>query len=216
LYGFLLPKWALFDDAGMLGAGRVGAHRIGGPTAAQWVALLAGKAFFVAWLLVVPLVFHPLSIVIPFCLLTTFVTGIGLAVTFQPAHCVEEAAFPPAPRDGRMDRDFAEHPLAATVDFARGNRALAWLLGGLTFQVEHHLFPRIGHLHHPAISTIVACTAAGHGVTYRATPTLRAAVRSHHRMLRRLGRPDRTGGDLGIPALLGPHPTPVPSAPRCA
>jgi linoleoyl-CoA desaturase len=109
---------------------------------------------------------------------------------FQLAHCVDAADFPEAPADGSVVRDdWAAHQVETTVDFAPGSAALTWFLGGLNFQVEHHLFPKVCHLHYPALSVIVAATAAKHGLRYRCHTTLLDALRSHFRHLERLGRP---------------------------
>lgn len=151
--------------------------------------LWAGKVTFVLWALVVPLLLHDVVSVLVCWLITSLTTGVTLSVTFQLAHCVEEAEFPPVAADGRLERDFAEHQLATTVDFAPGNPLVTWLAGGLNYQVEHHLFPKVCHLHYPAIAAIVAKTAAEHGVRHRVTPSLWAAIASHYRLLRRLGAP---------------------------
>jgi linoleoyl-CoA desaturase len=115
--------------------------------------------------------------------------GLILAVVFQLAHCLEEADFPSAPQgSSRMPVDWARHQVQTTVDFARGNRALTWYLGGLNYQIEHHLFPRICHLHYPAIAGIVETTCAEFGVPYHAHSGLGGALTSHWRWLRRMGR----------------------------
>jgi len=74
-----------------------------------------------------------------------------------------------------------------TVDFCPHNRVLTWALGGLNYQIEHHLFPRVPHTHYPRIAEIVARNCKLHGVRHTCQPTLRAALRSHHRHLRALG-----------------------------
>src|SRR6266545_4225058 len=106
------------------------------------------------------------------------------------AHAVPETEFQAA-RDGerRMPTGWAEHQVRATVDFARSNRLLGWYVGGLNFQVVHHLFPDICHVHYPALARIVEATCAEHGVPYRAHPTLLAAIAAHYRHLREMGRP---------------------------
>ena len=86
-----------------------------------------------------------------------------------------------------MSSDWAEHQVASTVDFARANVLLGWYLGGLNFQVEHHLFPRVCHLHYPALSRIVEATCSSHQVRYRCEPTLRSALAANWRWLRRMG-----------------------------
>jgi linoleoyl-CoA desaturase len=82
----------------------------------------------------------------------------------------------------------------ATVDFAPSNRLLGWYVGGLNFQIEHHLFPEVCHVHYPALAAIVEATCLAHGVPYRAEPTLPHAIAAHHRHLRALGRLERPEG----------------------
>ena len=88
------------------------------------------------------------------------------------------------------DRAWAEHQVRTTVSFARGSRVLAWLLGGLNFQIEHHLFPRICHVHYPGMSHVVEATCKEFGVEYAEHESIWAGVASHYRWLRRMGRPD--------------------------
>jgi fatty acid desaturase len=76
-----------------------------------------------------------------------------------------------------------------TVDFARENRLLGWYVGGLNFQIEHHLFPRVCHVHYPRIAPIVQAVCAEFGIRYTASKSFFGAVSSHGRWLRRMGRP---------------------------
>jgi linoleoyl-CoA desaturase len=92
-----------------------------------------------------------------------------------------------------MDSDWYTHQVETTVDFARDNRLLTWYLGGLNFQIEHHLFPKICHLHYPALSPIVEDVCRAHGVRHSSHPRMRDALRSHVRFLRRLGSGVATG-----------------------
>jgi linoleoyl-CoA desaturase len=87
-----------------------------------------------------------------------------------------------------MEKPWSVHQVEATVDYARENRLLSWWVGGLNFQIEHHLLPRICHIHYRALAPIVEQTCQDFGVRYRANPTFRAAVASHFRWLRRLGK----------------------------
>jgi linoleoyl-CoA desaturase len=75
------------------------------------------------------------------------------------------------------------------VDFARRSRVVAWLLGGLNFQIEHHLFPRISHINYPAISPIVEATCRDFGVRYTEHDSFGAGLASHFRWLRQMGQP---------------------------
>ena len=81
------------------------------------------------------------------------------------------------------------YQMRTTHNFARGNRLLSWYVGGLNYQIEHHLFPRVCHVHYRQLSPIVERLAAKHGVPYHSCPTLWQAIRSHYRVLKRLGDP---------------------------
>lgn len=136
---------------------------------------------------------HEWWVVVTFYMVTTIVVGVTLTVVFQLAHCVGEAEFPdPIPTAGgqRMEDAWAVHQVHTTVDFARNSRVLCWLLGGLNFQVVHHLFPRICHIHYPALSRIVESVCNDFGVRYSAHRSFVAGIASHFRWLRQLGRPE--------------------------
>ena len=148
---------------------------------------------FVTWAIAVPLLVYPWWVVLCGYLAHSMATSLVTATTFQLAHCVEEADFT-SPEELRSSRRaWAVHELETTVDFCQHNKVLTWLLGGLNFQIEHHLFPRVAHSHYPHIATIVRRRAERHGIRYTVQPSLRAALRSHQRHLRALGR-------IGIPA----------------
>jgi linoleoyl-CoA desaturase len=152
---------------------------------------LAGKVCFFAIAFGVPLLFHPVWVVACFYGAATVVLGLVLSVVFQLAHCVEEAEFPrPQPDTGRIENAWAIHQVETTVDFARRSRLATWLLGGLNFQIEHHLFPRICHVHYPALSKLVEQTCRELGVKYSEHESFWSGVASHFRWLRQMGMPD--------------------------
>ncbi|HMB96289.1 MAG TPA: fatty acid desaturase, partial [Tepidisphaeraceae bacterium] len=95
---------------------------------------------------------------------------------------------------GKMETDWAVHQVQTTVDFSRKNRILSWFLGGLNFQVEHHLFHKICHVHYPALSKLVESVCEECGVHYAANNTLLSALASHFRWLQKMGQPPLTGG----------------------
>ena len=190
LYGFLAIKWQAYDDFRDLAVGRVGGKRFPRPKRWDLAVLFGGKVIFFSLVLVVPLLMHPLWIVLLVGLTVSFIEGLTLSIVFQLAHCVEEAAFPlPRHDTDRMETAWAEHQVQATVDFGRRNRLLSWFTGGLNFQIEHHLFPRICHIHYPAIAPLVEETCREYGLPYVANETFLSAVGSHFRWLKRLGMP---------------------------
>ena len=117
-----------------------------------------------------------------------FVAGIILTVVFQLAHTVEGTTHPRPSENGTIENDWAIHQLNTTVNFSPGNRILSWYVGGLNYQIEHHLFPRVCHVHYPAIAPIVKATAAEFGISYMENETFGKALRSHIETLHRFGR----------------------------
>ncbi len=137
----------------------------------------------------IPLFFHSVwSVLIAFAI-ASFILAFVLAITFQLAHCVEEAEFSSIDKMVEAGKtEWARHQVETTVDFAPRSRLLAWYMGGLNFQIEHHLFSRVCHTHYPKIAPIVQEMCARHGITYQVHHTLTSAVMSHVRFLARLGR----------------------------
>jgi len=188
LYGFLPVKWHLYDDFHDVLAGRIGGHRFPRPRGWDLVTFIGGKVLFFSLAFGLPMLLHPWWCVLGLFGIASFVQGVTLSVVFQMAHCVEDAAFPqPRPDTGRIESSWAEHQVETTVDFAPRNRVLAWLVGGLNFQIEHHLFPQICHVHYPALAKLVEETCREFGLSYKAYKTFLAGVASHYRWLRRMG-----------------------------
>ena len=120
--------------------------------------------------------------------------GLTLALVFQLAHVVEHAEFEfvGAMDTKQIENEWAIHQVKTTANFAPRNRIISWFVGGLNYQVEHHLFPRVSHVHYPAISSIVRETCLRHNLPYNEYSTMTAAVASHFRMMRQLGKKPAT------------------------
>lgn len=118
------------------------------------------------------------------------VGGFTIAIVFQLAHLVEGLQFPEPDCQGNMQNNWAIHEMITTSNFATKNRLVTFLVGGLNFQIEHHLFPYISHIHYPEISKIVKNTAQEFQIPYNEIPTFWGAVKSHFRILKQLGRYD--------------------------
>jgi linoleoyl-CoA desaturase len=116
------------------------------------------------------------------------ISGLVLSTVFQLAHVVEGAEQPMPDAAGLVENDWVVHELLTTANFARENRFLNWCLGGLNFQIEHHLFPHICHVHYRNLSPIVERTALEYGLMYNLKPTFSNALVSHVRRLKALGR----------------------------
>jgi linoleoyl-CoA desaturase len=193
LYGFMAIKWHLIDDFVQISIGRIGNHKISRPKGTDLVVFIAGKVVFSSLAFVIPMLLHPWWAVLLVYAATAFVSGVVLSVVFQLAHCVGEADFPlPVSSAGvapHMETDWAVHQVQTTVNFARNSRILCWFLGGLNFQIEHHLFHKICHIHYPALSKVVEEVCQEFGVKYAEHKTLLLGVASHFRWLVEMGRP---------------------------
>lgn len=118
----------------------------------------------------------------------TFVTGLAISIVFQLAHVVEETHFAlPDKETKKIHEEWAIHQVGATANFATHNKLLFWLLGGLNFQIEHHLFPRISHVHYPVISRFVKEACAEYNIAYHEHSSMLKAFMSHLIFLRKLG-----------------------------
>ena len=115
------------------------------------------------------------------------IAGLTLASIFQPAHVVPSSTFPVPDPSGNIDADWAVSQLMNTANFAGKARMFSWYVGGLNYQIEHHLFPNICHVHYKNIAPIVKKTAKEYHVPYHEHKTFFAALRSHFSMLNKLG-----------------------------
>jgi linoleoyl-CoA desaturase len=190
LYCFTAVSIMVADVIGTISQS-VSGDRLGKrPTVGDYTVLALTKAAFVFAMVVVPLLLHPWWIVVLGISLTLSIAGLLLGVVFQLAHAVEQAEFRTA--DERPDMEWHEWQVRSTVDFCHGQgpvaRLVTWYTGGLNYQTEHHLFPRVPHTAYPLILPVVQQVCEDFEVPHRVQPTLRRALGSHYRHLRRLGR----------------------------
>lgn len=141
--------------------------------------------FFVLPLLVLPLAWWQTVL----CFFAMhFVAGFILAIIFQPAHVMPDTDFPLPDDQGNMENKWAIHQLLTTVNFAPRSKLFSWYVGGLNFQIEHHLFPNICHIHYKKISEIVRKTAEEFSLPYYTKPTFMSALVAHGSFLKQLGQ----------------------------
>ena len=191
LYSLLAIKWHFYDDFHDVIAGRIGSHQIARPRRSELAIFLGGKIFFFAWAFAIPLLFHPLHVVLLFYVIVAMPSGLMLALVFQIAHCVEESEFVAPPKgDEHVVDSWAAHQAQVTVNFSRRNPVWTWLVGGLNYHIEHHLFPLICHVNYPAISKIIEATCRDFGVRYSEHKSFAAGVASHYRWVRRMAMPN--------------------------
>lgn len=189
LYGLHLLKWQFIDDVVPLITGRLGALRFRRPRGYDLAHYLLGKTAFVVLAFVIPMSLHAPAAVLGLYLLIAYVNGMIFVYVVQLSHLVECTETPrPSQIGAQLDSDWAVHQVEASCDFSQQNRVLSWLLGGLNFQVEHHLFPKVCHVHYPALAPIVRDACREFDVPYNTHASVLAGLRSHHRFLRHLGQ----------------------------
>lgn len=183
-------NWIFWKDFDYFTRRQLGPYTDRKHPAGEIAQLIGFKAFFFLWSIVIPLAVLDLPLwqfAIGY-LTMHVVAGVILGVVFQLAHVVEITAHPVPDSCGHMEHTWPIHEMYTTANFATRNRLLTWYVGGLNFQVEHHLFPKTCSIHYPAICGIVREVAEKHGVPYYENPTFRAAIRSHLRTLKAHGR----------------------------
>jgi len=151
--------------------------------------IIAWKVVYYSYALVLPIIMVPLApwIVILAFLAMHFVTGVLISVVFQTAHVMPSTDFPLPDKNGLIANDWSIHQLATTSNFSPKSGFFSWLIGGLNYQIEHHLLPNVCHVHYRKLSTIVAQTAREYGIPYHTKKTFTAAIWDHVKMLRQLG-----------------------------
>lgn len=167
-------------------------------TKKHWTLLIASKLIYSFVFIALPiwLAPGPWYVALIGFLLMQFVCGLILALIFQPAHVIPDTNFPMPDTNGQLDETWAVHQLMTTANFAPKSKLFSWYVGGLNFQIEHHLFPNICHVHYKKISEIVKETAKDYHLPYYCNKTFFHALQAHGKMLKVLGRTD------DVPALV--------------
>lgn len=167
LYALITLRWATIGDF----ARHLKNHREKpSPTFWQGIFKLAGwKLFYHAihWILPVVLLGVSLGTAIISVLLLHLVASTLMGIVFQTAHVMPDSTFPTPDDSNQIDNHWAIHQMETTCNYALNSKIFSWFVGGLNYQIEHHLFPNISHFHYPQLSRIVRETAREHGVVYR-------------------------------------------------
>lgn len=189
LYGFLYFLWVSLKDMRKYVNKRIAPET---PkfkfSTAEHLIFWGSKIVHFFFFLALPLYLHGPWMLVPYAI-ALFVLGLTLSVVFQLAHIVEESTFvsPEWPTDEIVENEWAIHQLKTTSNFATRSKFLTFFLGGLNFQVEHHLFPRVSHVHYPALNKILKQTCEEQNIPYLEQPTFLSALRSHVRLLYKFG-----------------------------
>lgn len=188
-YSLLYIWWVVFTDYKKYFLGRIGPVPLKKMYISDHLSFWGFKLLHAFLFIALPIYVVGFSSWIIGFLIYAMFTGFVLSIVFQLAHTVEHTHFPQANEmTGKMDDEWAVHQLKTTANFATRNKLICWWVGGLNFQVEHHLFPRISHVHYPAISKIIKKACQDFNIPYIEYPKMRLAIVSHVSHLKNLSR----------------------------
>ena len=191
-YGLTSISWVFMKDYKKLFKTKILNYEYKKIPAIEISKIIGAKLLYYFFFLILPLILTDFTwwqVLIGFFIMH-FAEGITLAIVFQLAHVVENTDFPLPSDDGTIEENWAIHQLHTTANFARNSKLATFFFGGLNYQVEHHLFPRICHIHYKKISHIVQSTAKEFGIPYHDNKTMWDAIKSHYRILKQFGNPN--------------------------
>jgi linoleoyl-CoA desaturase len=187
-YSLLYLYWIFFTDYEKYFTKKVGNMPLKKLNTNDHITFWAFKILHAFLFIVIPIIFVGFKMWIIGFLIFGFFTGIVISLVFQLAHTVESTHFPkPDESTGKVQDEWAVHQIKTTANFATNNKIVSWFTGGLNFQVEHHLFPNISHIHYPKISKIVKDVCKEYNVTYNEYNNVVEAINSHVSHLRNMG-----------------------------
>ncbi len=191
-YGLMTISWSTIKDFGQLRLFKASGATLANNTTYRqlYMRMIFGKIFYYIIFMVIPLfvLTVPWYWVVLSFLAMHFICGVILGAIFQTAHVVTSSAYPLPDENGNIENSWAIHQLQTTSDYSPNNPIFSWLIGGLNYQVEHHLFPNISHIHYHKIAPIVREKAEKFGLPYHVHPSFYLAVGNHVKMLKNLGR----------------------------
>jgi len=194
LYAFSSMIWVLFQDFDKYFRGRIIETRLSRMRIADHLIFWTSKIAYLLFYVVLPIYVMGWQSWLLFFLSLHIALGLTLSIVFQLAHVVEETEFESVTGDEKqIENEWAIHQVKTTANFSPGRPIISWFVGGLNYQIEHHLFPRVSHIHYPALSKLVQKECAAFGLPYNALPTFGAAVASHFRFIRALGKKPANG-----------------------
>lgn len=191
IYGLMTITWMVVNDFARL----IRYHRNGmakkhkANITKEWIILILSKLVYLGYILIIPLAFTDLPWwqIVAGIFIMHYIAGFMLAIIFQPAHVIDGTEFPLPDDRNSLENNWAVHQIVTTTNFGNKSRWFSWYVGGLNFQIEHHLFPNICHVHYRKISPIVKETAFEFGLPYKSAETFFGALRGHARLLKQLG-----------------------------
>lgn len=188
LYGLTYLNWVFWGDFKKYFSKKIANTAMKEMNVKEHFIFWISKALYFTLFLFIPIYLMGFWQGIVGYFIVAFVCGIILGVVFQLAHLTEEATFPmPSGDSDQIENDWVQHQIATTVNFAPENKMLFWFTGGLNFQVIHHIFPKINHIHYPQMNPLIRKTCLKYEIKYNEYPSFWTALASHLSYLKKLG-----------------------------
>ncbi|RYY36731.1 MAG: acyl-CoA desaturase [Sphingobacteriaceae bacterium] len=190
LYGVSYIAWILYQDFEKYFSGKMGqASKVMKLSTKEHLIFWTTKTCYIFFYIILPVIMVGWADALLGFVIAAVVCGFCISVVFQLAHAVEETNFPvPCVETNKIEEEWAIHQISTTANFATRNKVISWFLGGLNFQVEHHLFPGISHIHYPQINKLVKETCTEFNVAYFEHRTMVQAFFSHLVYIKKLGQ----------------------------
>lgn len=190
LYPFYLANWLLVRDFRDFFSGERTVRKLVDIPRREYVKLFGFKAFFLFYLVVLPVVAGVSwgQVLAAFAILLFTASIFSLLVLLSP-HANTGNEFPLPDGQNRLPYDWMLHMLKTTNDLIHDNWFTRNLMGCFHFHVAHHLFPNINHVYYPEVTRHLKQFAQRQRLPYR-EHSLSASLLSHYRLLRQNRRPE--------------------------
>ncbi|PVD49483.1 acyl-CoA desaturase [Terrimonas sp.] len=190
LYAISSMIWVLYQDFEKYFKKKICSTQLRRMTIADHVLFWSSKLLYIIFYLVIPMAMVGWKLWLLYFICLHIGLGFTLSIVFQLAHVVEETTFDfvSDADDKHIENEWAVHQVKTTANFSSGSKIISWFAGGLNYQIEHHLFPRISHIHYPALSRFVKAECKAFQLPYNSIPTMSAAIASHFRFIKLMGK----------------------------
>lgn len=189
LYAISSLFWILWQDFKKYFTKKVYTSKLPAMSQKEHIIFWTSKVFYVLFYIALPVMLHGWGAWLAGFLVLHAVMGLTLSVVFQLAHVVEDTEFVHVGLNDALiiENEWAVHQVRTTANFSPGSKWITYLAGGLNFQIEHHLFPRISHIHYPSISPIVKRKCEEFNLPYLSNASFSKALYSHFKLIKQLG-----------------------------
>lgn len=189
LYAISSMIWVLYQDFEKYFKRKICNTQLRKMSTTDHILFWSSKVLYILFYLAIPMIMVGWKLWLLYFVCLHIGLGFTLSIVFQLAHVVEETSFEFVDgNDKQIENEWAVHQVKTTANFSGGNKIISWFAGGLNYQVEHHLFPRISHIHYPALSKFVKAECQAFKLPYNSIPTMSAAIVSHFRFIKLMGQ----------------------------